>query len=230
MDIEMIDSAIFDLDGTLWDSSRPSAIGWNRALRDLNINFREIRPEDIRSLSGKTPEEFLPIIFPDWDDERRRNVYTLCTRYEIEEIRSSGGDLFPDVKEGMERLAGSIPILIVSNCQADYMEAFLDWSGIGDLVFDYISYGESTLDKAANICEIVSRNDLRHPVYIGDTEQDRSQSEKAGIPFIHAEYGFGVIEDDVISAGSFPDIEKYLTARFVQYPSKPSLKAFHELF
>ncbi|MGA1822940.1 MAG: HAD family hydrolase [Thermoplasmatota archaeon] len=230
MDIELVDSAIFDLDGTLWDSSAPSARGWNRALRDLDIDFREIKPEDIRSLSGKTPEEFLPIIFPEWDDEIRKNVYTLCSRYEIEEIRSSGGDLFPDVKEGLERLAESIPVFIVSNCQADYMEAFLDWSGIGDIVFDYISYGESMTDKASNISAIVKRNDLRHPVYIGDTDQDRYSADKAGVPFIHAGYGFGYIEVPSISKGSFPEIEKYLADRFVEYPSKPSLKGFHELF
>ena len=38
----VIDSVVFDLDGTLWDTCPTCAIGWNNVLRRHGIAFREI--------------------------------------------------------------------------------------------------------------------------------------------------------------------------------------------
>ena len=37
----------------------------------------------------------------------------------------------------------------------------------------------------------MERNGLAKAVYVGDTERDMHSAHSAGIPFIHASYGFG---------------------------------------
>lgn len=37
----------------------------------------------------------------------------------------------------------------------------------------------------------MERNQLKSAVYVGDTEGDENAAHTAGIPFIHAAYGFG---------------------------------------
>ena len=38
---------------------------------------------------------------------------------------------------------------------------------------------------------MAGRNGLKHPVYVGDTAMDQASATKAGVPFVHAAYGFG---------------------------------------
>lgn len=40
----------------------------------------------------------------------------------------------------------------------------------------------------------MERNHLRRPVYVGDTAMDQEAARLAGIPFLHAAYGFGKVE------------------------------------
>ena len=46
----------------------------------------------------------------------------------------------------------------------------------------------------------MERNGYAKGVYIGDTKKDREAALRAGVPFIHAAYGFGEVEapDSVI--------------------------------
>ena len=38
---------------------------------------------------------------------------------------------------------------------------------------------------------VVDRNNLDKSLYVGDIQGDLDSADKAGIPFIHAAYGFG---------------------------------------
>ena len=38
-------------------------------------------------------------------------------------------------------------------------------------------------------------NHLQHAVYVGDTDGDYKATREAGIPFVHAAYGFGQTEN-----------------------------------
>ena len=42
--------------------------------------------------------------------------------------------------------------------------------------------------------DIVRRNNLKNPVYVGDTIKDMLSSQEAGVDFIHAAYGFGEVD------------------------------------
>ena len=60
-------------------------------------------------------------------------------------------------------------------------------------------YGTKSLPKADNIRDIVNDHNLTAPVYVGDTMGDYSAAKQAGVPFIFAAYGFGVVEEDQVA-------------------------------
>ena len=47
------------------------------------------------------------------------------------------------------------------------------------------------MDKGENIRLLMKRNGVTRAIYVGDTQGDESAACFAGIPFIHAAYGFG---------------------------------------
>ena len=53
--------------------------------------------------------------------------------------------------------------------------------------------------KAENIRYIVEKHNLINPVYVGDTIKDYQSSNEANVPFIHASYGFGKVECEVLA-------------------------------
>ena len=51
-----IDSIIFDLDGTLWDSSEAVAESWNQTIDKLGESRSKLTVEDIKAVMGLTIE------------------------------------------------------------------------------------------------------------------------------------------------------------------------------
>jgi phosphoglycolate phosphatase len=82
----------------------------------------------------------------------------------------------------------------VSNCQNGYIELFLDLHNMHPRFLAHQCYGTKGNPKADNIRDIVNDHKLKAPVYIGDTMGDYEAASKAGVPFIFASYGFGVVE------------------------------------
>lgn len=53
------------------------------------------------------------------------------------------------------------------------------------------------------IIDIVSRYRLKRAIYIGDIVGDKNASGIAEVDFGYVSYGFGSIEDQIVSFGSF---------------------------
>ena len=203
-----IDSVIFDLDGTLWDASEASAVAWNRAIKDLGLEMGEVEPIDIASISGKTPREFVSKIFKNAPPDKSMEWYSLCAQYEMEEIRGGRGLLREGIRDAFEVLSKELPIFLVSNCQRDYMNAFLNWSGLEHMITDSLTHGENGRSKWENLLLLVEKHGLVKPVYVGDTLEDRESALKAGIDFIpihpafkdnHRQMGYGFTLDAVLN-------------------------------
>ena len=85
---------------------------------------------------------------------------------------------------------------------------------MGSYFTEYDNPGRTVLPKADNIALVAERNGLRRPLYIGDTQGDYDAASKAGVPFLHAAYGFGRIDRPVPSVatiGDLPDAIRRLT-------------------
>jgi phosphoglycolate phosphatase len=56
-----------------------------------------------------------------------------------------------------------------------------------------------------NIRELITRHGLQRPVYVGDTDSDRKQSELVPLPFIFVDYGFGKAQKFDLRVSSFSE-------------------------
>jgi len=189
---------LFDLDGTLWDSSKQVADSWMLAAKQCQDIKTEITTEAIQSVMGKTMEDIADIILAEIDDrDRRMEILQYFCDVENDYIREHGGELFENFQETFQELKKNYHISIVSNCQKGYIEAFLDYYRLRDYIDDFESYGNTGLPKGDNIKMVVERNQLDQAVYVGDTQGDYESAVSAGIPFIHARMGYGTIQADV---------------------------------
>ena len=206
---------LFDLDGTLWDSAANVAEAWNIVFSREDPALPALTKDDIHSVMGLTMREIQDRLHPSLPEERRTPVFDECCRYEVEYLREHGGDPYPDLRPVMEALKSQGYALgIVSNCQCGYVDAFLSSVDVRDLFCDYEEWERTGLVKGENIRLVMRRNGFDHAVYIGDTVKDQDAAILAGVPFIHAAYGFGQVSgaDAVIhSLSELPEVIKTLT-------------------
>ena len=60
---------IFDLDGTLWDSSRQVVDSWNEAFVQEGYLREPLTVEDMQGVMGKTMDVIADTFFPKWDKD-----------------------------------------------------------------------------------------------------------------------------------------------------------------
>ncbi len=200
---------LFDLDGTLWDSATNVAKAWNIIFSREDPSLPKLTRDDIHGVMGLTMEEIKNRLHPSFPAERRDPVFNECCLYEVEYLREHGGDPYPGLRPVLESLkAQGYALGIVSNCQCGYIDAFLSSVGVRDLFCDYEEWERTGLVKGENIRLVMKRNGFEKAIYIGDTVKDQEAARLAGVPFIHAAYGFGRVScpDAVIhSLAELPD-------------------------
>ena len=111
--------------------------------------------------------------------------------YENEYLLTHPGALYPGVREALCRLAGEYELYIVSNCQDGYIQVLMKVCGLEELIRDIECFGRTGRPKGDNIRLVTERNHLDRALYVGDTAMDQEAADKAGVPFVHASYGFG---------------------------------------
>jgi phosphoglycolate phosphatase len=201
-----IDSIIFDLDGTLWDSTDGVLTSWNMIIEKNKEVKSKIQKEDLKGTMGLLIEDIGKKLFPYLEDVTRDKLLKDCCAYENEYLSLYGGKLYDKLEDTLKVLSEKYKLFIVSNCQEGYIEVFLKFHNLGKYVIDFENPGRTGLPKAENIKLIVERNKLAHPIYVGDTEGDMKAARKAGVPFIFASYGFGNIDDFDYKLNSFEDL------------------------
>lgn len=202
-------AVIFDMDGTLWDSVDEIVESWNKTCPEMHI-----RREQLIGLMGKTMDCFARELLPEYEMDQAMEIIHACERDENEYLRHVGATLYGDVRKVFERLRGmGYEIGIVSNCQAGYIEVFLEYYHLGDLVADIECYGNTQQQKDVNLKALIERNHYETYYYLGDTQGDYNACQKAGVPFLFAAYGFGTVDAQVPQVESLeqlPEVMKYL--------------------
>lgn len=207
---------IFDMDGTLWDAADNVAESWNIAMKEYGYEREPINKMDMQRVMGKTMDVIADILFDKLVGDDRKNLLALACKVENDYLREHGGVLYPEIRNTMEQLKKDYRLFIVSNCQAGYIEAFLDYYQFHDLVEDIECYGNNDKPKAENIKLICERNNIapEDAVYVGDIQGDYDSSMAAGVNFIHAAYGFGTIDAEVEKIHTFSELPEVVKRVF----------------
>lgn len=163
----------------------------NNVASRLRLNLPEFTALDVQKTMGLPVDKVYELSF----SKVAKSEFEVIRKHLDAEIAAivanEGATLFPNVEKALRFLSEKVPLFLVSNCSERYLATYFEWSGHRTLFKDSICYGENRLPKSANINIISSRNNLQKPVYIGDTNGDHQAALTAGVPYIHADYGFG---------------------------------------
>lgn len=205
----MVNSAIFDMDGTLWDAVDSYAEIWNVTAEGFGITKRITR-QDLVGNMGLTIDRIFETIFPD-GTVREDLFLPKLMEYEHKLMPVLGGKLYPGVKEGIKEISGKIGLYMVSNCGSEGLRNFLRYTGLEPYFKDTLTYGETGFGKKENIRMLIERNNIKNTIYVGDTEGDCTSAHSAGIPMLHVTYGFGTAPDAEYSADNFKEVTELLS-------------------
>lgn len=205
------DGLILDVDGTLWDSTEIVAKAWTKAAVECGIEDVTITSDMLKQLFGLVMTEIADRLFPDCSVFKRDRVLELCCKYEHEALEADECNIcYLGVVDTIKEISERVPVFIVSNCQSGYIELFMDKTGLNDYITDTECFGDTGKTKGENISLLMERNNLKSPVYVGDTQGDCDAAKVAGIPFIYATYGFRKADSAYAEITEFSQLKNIL--------------------
>ena len=206
---------IFDMDGTMWDTTETILPVWNEVLHKYSVETsKQISKAEMDSYMGKTLEQIAQLSLPELDIKRSLEILGECCKNECKFLEQNGAKIYPILIETLKKLNEKYTLLIVSNCQDGYIQAFLKHYRLWDVFSDIEFAGRTGKSKGENIKLIVERNNIDKAVYVGDTQSDFDAAKFAGTEFIFAEYGFGKAQNYKYSIKEFLDLPSVLNDIF----------------
>ena len=167
-----MDSIIFDVDGTLWDSTGIVAEAWSDYLIHTEHMDTDVSAKRLMGLFGQLLPDIARALFPELPEAEQLRIIDGCCQAEHEALLRKCAPLYPDLEETLKILSSRFPLFIVSNCQAGYIELVFEKTGLGKYFQGHLCPGDTGEAKAANIRSIVRKYHLKAPVYVGDTFGD----------------------------------------------------------
>ena len=196
---------IFDIDGTLWNTTGVVAGAWNKAIAKMavpELASLNVTADMLKKEFGKPMDVIADDLFGDIDAGVKAELLSLCCEYEQAALSECDENLtYEGMNDTLRKLSEDHNLFIVSNCQDGYIELVIRKTGLTGLIKDFECFGRTELQKDENIKLVMERNGLEpsDTVYIGDTMGDFTATHKAGIKFVFASYGFGdVAEPDYV--------------------------------
>lgn len=209
----MFDGVLFDLDGTLWNATVRICESWNRALaRHPEIARPPVTVPEVEATMGLLLPDIARRILPGEREETRAMVLKEQEGEEFALLRTQGGVFYPAVEETLAALSARAKLFVVSNCQDGYIQTFYAAHKLERYFTGFECAGRTGRPKSHNIALVARQYGLARPVYVGDTLLDCTSAREAGVPFLHAAYGFGVPIAGVPAVHSFAGIPAALAA------------------
>lgn len=200
------DSIIFDMDGTLWDAVDSYRQVWLQTFKDLGLEGTVTRQQLIECM-GQTIDTIYNRLV---NDDRHRKEFLKQLEYnEMYMMPYLGGVLYPGAREWIPQLAQQYKLFMVSNCGSDGLHNFLRFTELTPYFLDTLTYCQTKPQKDGNIDLLRQCYNLQAPIYVGDTEGDCASAHLAGIPMMHAEWGFGTAQNADYRASSIEHLARF---------------------
>jgi phosphoglycolate phosphatase len=204
----MYDSILFDMDGTIWDSTNEVTIAFKKCLNEKYPEVTdEVTVEKLKGLFGLPLDDIAVKLYKSVSKEHAIEVMRECCEYECRYLAEKGARLYDGLEDTLKELCRKFKLIIVSNCQGGYIECFFEANpGLRKYFTDFECPGGTGKYKADNIRIVMERNHLKAPVYVGDTQGDANAAKEAGVPFVFARYGFGDVKEYDLAIDSFREL------------------------
>ena len=104
------ESIIFDLDGTLWDSSENVAAAWTEVIRSCGnpmLRNMTVSGAQIRGVMGMPMDAIAKKLFPMLSATQQTELLGKCAEHENNFLAVHGGELFEGEEETLRLLSGT---------------------------------------------------------------------------------------------------------------------------
>ena len=187
-----VESLIFDIDGTLWDSRALVAIGYNIQLEREGLGHLCTNAAVLKTLFGKTMTDIADALFEEIPTPERYDLMERCMATQNIYLQEDPCNIaYKGVTETLAELAKKHRLFIVSNSNCGYPELCMRKQGVEDLFQGHLCFGDTGTSKGQTILTLIRKHKIGPCIYIGDTQGDLEACREAGIPFIFCAYGLG---------------------------------------
>ncbi|PDZ71596.1 HAD family hydrolase [Bacillus pseudomycoides] len=200
----MLQSLIFDMDGTLFQTEKILELSLNDTfnhLQSLNL-WDTVTPIDkYREIMGVPLPKVWEALLPNHSNEVREQMDAYFLERLVENIRSGKGALYPNVKEVFRYLKeNNCSIYIASNGLTEYLQAIVSYYNLDNWVTETFSIQQiRTLDKGDLVKTIIKKYDIKKAAVVGDRLSDINAAKDNGLIAIGCNFDFAQ-EDELAQA------------------------------
>lgn len=182
----MLKNIVFDLDGTLWQTSESYVYAYQKLCDYYKIENR-VSDEKVKDYLGVKLDKLLDELFPQVEDKLKLAYEAL--NFSVEYIiKHPEKCCFPNVKQVIEKLSEKYDVYIVSNCLMGYVETFMNVVGTKPFIKEYFTIEKG--EKSQHLSKIASLSEEK-TLFIGDCDDDYlSITDNYKIFFCYATYGY----------------------------------------
>ncbi|SFJ87485.1 MULTISPECIES: HAD family hydrolase [unclassified Bacillus (in: firmicutes)] len=200
----MLQSLIFDMDGTLFQTEKILELSLDDTfnhLRSLNL-WDTVTPIDkYREIMGVPLPKVWEALLPNHSIEVREQTDAYFLERLVENIRNGKGALYPNVEEVFSYLKeNNRSIYIASNGLTEYLQAIVSYYNLDNWVTETFSIQQiQTLDKGDLVKTIIKKYDIKRAAVVGDRLSDINAAKDNGLIAIGCNFDFAQ-EDELAQA------------------------------
>jgi len=197
---------IFDLDGTLIDSSDSILDSFASAFKDCDIDLKRPLTESVIG----PPLKVTLSLLSGTNDHAKLELLAKKFKANYDSFGYLNTKVYPGVSKMLDSLMRyNIVMYIATNKRilpTLKIINYFGWDKYFVSIFSTDSIGKSNKSKEQVIQHIIKEHHiLNEVIYIGDTEEDMLASNNAKIPFVFAKWGYGSLNADQCLQVSKPE-------------------------
>ena len=200
---ELNKTLIFDLDGTLLDSSYSVS-------KSLKLSFEKNCPEHLDKIKLIKIGPRVPDILKDLIPKKLIPTVTKDFRYFYDSAGFKETKLYPNVKETLLDLKSIYNLQVVTNKPKNTSISILSNLSIVSLFSQiYSTHGDKYISKSDVVKKIINNED--YFCFVGDSLEDYQSAIDNDIDFLYCNYGYGeVLDRNVKKIDFFKDLPLFI--------------------